>query len=418
MATIVISSTGTHGDHLPYIALGEALQQRGHRVRMAFRRSMHDYVKKAGLEAISCGAELSEETAREKASDWDEWQKPTLSSEQLFETVKTGFQAEFPPIFQTLAEACSNADLLICGLQRHLFGAMLAKKFNLQWFAASVTPFFQCYQQDTQQTQRTRQLFSPMLNEMYLKLGVQTLDWSEYEKNKYSLLASSSHFCQITPDYAHFQQIGFWFYQDPSWATWQPDEALRQFVEAGEKPLYLTFSSIPVVDPQKLLAVHVRAAEKLGRRLIVQRGCANFNESLLPDECDSNNVKFVDFMPQEWLLARTAAILHHGGIGTIARAVHYDCPMVIEPLGNDQFFNAQRVLTLGIGAAVHPHKVTVDGLIRVLETKVLIEETRYKTRMLGEKIRAENGVERACGLIESWLNVSYLAPKAYSPTVE
>ncbi|EIJ43334.1 glycosyl transferase, UDP-glucuronosyltransferase [Beggiatoa alba B18LD] len=402
MAIIVISSSGTHGDHLPYIALGVALQQRGHCVRMAVRKSMHDYVIGAGLEAVDCGAELSEELAREKASDWDEWQMPQISSVAHFESTKARFQTEFPIVFRTLVEICVDADLFICGLQRHLFGAMLAQKFQLPWLAASVTPFFQCSEQNTQETQAIRKLFIPTLNEISAQLGIkQALNWLEYEKNEWALLGSSSHFAQTISRFAHYRQTGFWFYQAPSWSTWQPDETLRQFVEGSDKPLYLTFSSIPVVDPQKLLMVHVRAAEKLGRRLIVQRGCANFNESLLSDNCDAHNVKFVDFMPQDWLLTRTAVILHHGGIGTIARALHHDCPMVIEPLGNDQFFNAQRVLSLGIGAAMHPHKITVDGLARVLETKVLTEETRYKTQLLGEKIRAEKGLVNACQFIES-----------------
>ncbi len=404
MATLIISSTGTHGDHLPYIALGEALQQRGHRVRMAFRQSMHSYVEKAGLEAIECGAELSEAMAREKASDWDEWQIPNVSFEQQFEATKARFHAEFPAIFQTLAAACEETNLLICGLQRQLFGAMLAQKFGLPWIAASVTPFFQCGERNIQQNKAIRQLFIPTLNEISQQLGVPPLNWFEYEKSEHSLLGASPHFAQTTPNHAHYRQTGFWFYQDPSWSTWQPDETLRQFVEDSDKPLYLSFSSIPVVHPQKRLAVHVRAAAKLGRRLVIQRGYANFNENLLPDDCDPKTVLFVDFMPQDWLLPRTAAILHHGGIGTIARALRHDCPMVIEPLGNDQFFNAQRILTLGIGAVVHPHKITVDGLARVLETKVLNEETRRNTQALGSQIREERGADVACDLIESWLN--------------
>jgi len=405
MATLVISSTGTHGDHLPYIALGEALQQRGHTVRMAFRPSMHGYVRKAGLEAVACGAELSEDMARAQAADWDEWQPRQVSVAQQFAAFEQRMRREYPDIFSALETACADADLLICGLQRQLFGAMLANKTGLPWIAASVTPFFQCHEtaQKIAQTQTFRQVFAPLMSDICAQLGVPTLDWLEYEKNPRALLGASQHFAPVLPSYAAYRHSGFWFYQDPAWSDWQPEPTLQGFVEDGDKPLYLTFSSIPVVNPAEVLAVHARAAAKLGRRLVVQRGCADFNRGQLADDCDPENVRFVDFLPQDWLLPRVAAIIHHGGVGTIARALRHDCPMLIEPLGNDQFFNAARILELKAGAAAHPHKITADSLARILEHKVLNAETRRGAQLLGAKIRAEKGTETACELIEAWL---------------
>ncbi len=37
-------------------------------------------------------------------------------------------------------------------------------------------------------------------------------------------------------------------------------------------------------------------------------------------------------------------------------------PMLIEPYGNDQYFNAGRAVKLGIGAAAHPHWLTAEAL--------------------------------------------------------
>ncbi len=406
MATIVISSTGTHGDHLPYIALGAALQQRGHQVRMAMRPSMLGYAAELGLATHECGTELSEESARAQAADWDEWQAPSVSAAQQFETMQARIADEFPLILNSLEAACDGADVLICGLQRQLFGALLAQKIGLPWIAASVTPLFQCVEPDLlriQQTQAVRRLLTPAWNTLCAQADIAPLNWLEYEKNPRALLGASAHFAPVAPSFAHYQPCGFWFYQSPAWQHWQPDAALRDFVETSDPPLYLTFSSIPVVNPQQVLTLHVRAAAKLRRRLVVQRGCANFHADLLPDDCDPDTVRFVDFLPQDWLLPRSAAIIHHGGAGTLARALRHDCPMLIEPLGNDQFFNAARILKLQAGAAAHPHKITANGLARLLANKVLSAETRQHTRALGGKIRAEDGAANACALIESWL---------------
>jgi UDP:flavonoid glycosyltransferase YjiC (YdhE family) len=407
MAKIVISSTGTYGDHLPYIALGEALKNRGHRVIMAFRESMHPYVIKAGLEAISCGQELLAEEAREKAGDWDELKPPSSSFEDQLQKTEAMLTHDVPQIFQTLEEDCQNAVLFIGGLQRQLFGAMLEQKIGLKWVAASVTPAFQCSEIGQQRLSNDRNfvmnIFIPTLKEIFIKLGVKEINWFEYEKTGRSLLGASPIFAQPLPEFSQYQATGFWLYRDPDWDNWQPSPQLRAFVESDPAPLYLSFSSIPVVDPRSLLQVHVEAAKKLGRKLLVHRGWANFNESLLPDDCDQSSVMFVDFMPQDWLLSHCAVFLHHGGIGTIARSLWNNCPMIVEPLGNDQFFNAKRVISLKIGTAVHPHKITGDSLARIIENKILSKEIKEHTEELGAKIRAEKGTENAANLIDSWL---------------
>ena len=52
------------------------------------------------------------------------------------------------------------------------------------------------------------------------------------------------------------------------------------------------------------------------------------------------------------LLPRSAALVHHGGIGTTAEALRAGVPQVIVPLAYDQFDNAARVTALGAGASV------------------------------------------------------------------
>ncbi|BAY91193.1 MULTISPECIES: glycosyltransferase [unclassified Tolypothrix] len=406
MATIVISSTGTDGDHLPYIALGEALQARGHKVRMAFRESMRSHITKAGLEAICCGKDLVEEEARKDAADWDGWQPPSTSGQERYDKMVDYLQHEIPVVFQALLAACKDADLLICGLQRQLLGAMIEKKIGTPWVAASVTPAFQCSEighHNISNRSEVVSLFLPILKEVFTKLEVEEINWLEYHKTEHAILGSSSHFSQPTLENSHYKQTGFWFYENPDWQNWQPDEQLQEFVETSPKPLVLSFSSIPVTNPKSVLEVHVHAAAILGRRIVVQRGWANFNETLLPNDINRESVMFTEFMPQDWLLSHAAAFIHHGGVGTIARALRNDCPMLVEPLGNDQFFNAKRVLSLKVGTAMHPHKLTPDGLARVLETKVLNDEVKQNTQVIGAKIREDKGLVTACQVIESWL---------------
>ena len=77
MATIVIYTSGTLGDHLPFIALAQSLTTKGHRVRLAINQAMHPYAERFGLEAIALtDVERGPEQARDNAWAWDFWNTP------------------------------------------------------------------------------------------------------------------------------------------------------------------------------------------------------------------------------------------------------------------------------------------------------------------------------------------------------
>ena len=421
MAKIVITTAGTLGDHLPYIALGKFLQVRGHQVCLAISQSFHDYAIKAGLEVVSCGRSHGKQEVQQDAKTWNQLEKGIISNRlisdpDVYEQILRLIEKAFPAILETLLKICADADLLICGIQYLTLGAFVAEKLNIPWIGTSLMPCLQCQNNQSQNNQKSaiakadrRDPYLLKINELRQQFALKAFtqaEWFDYSEKhpQKAILAASSHFSQLNAESLQYQQTGFWFYEDPDWQDWQPDTQLRDFFAVDPKPLVLSFSSLPLENAQAVLEVHVRAAAKLNRRLFIQQGWADFNESLLPEDCDRHMIMFAGFMPQDWLFANAAALIHHGGIGTIARAIRNDCPMLVEPYGNDQFFNAKQILSLKIGAAMHPHRITADGLAHVLQTKVLTYECKQNVQAIGAKIRKENGLETASNLIESWLS--------------
>jgi rhamnosyltransferase subunit B len=53
------------------------------------------------------------------------------------------------------------------------------------------------------------------------------------------------------------------------------------------------------------------------------------------------------------LLPRLRALVHHGGIGTAAQALRAGIPQLIAPCAYDQFDNAMRLESLGVGLSLH-----------------------------------------------------------------
>jgi UDP:flavonoid glycosyltransferase YjiC (YdhE family) len=152
-----------------------------------------------------------------------------------------------------------------------------------------------------------------------------------------------------------------------------------------------------------VVAVHAEAAGLLGRRLVVQEGWAGLVRDYLPTTVDPAQVHFARSLPHDRLLERSAAVITHGTMGIISKALQAACPMLVEPYGRDLFFNARRVKALGLGTALNPHKLTAEGIARALRERVLTTEVRQRADQLAANVRAEDGIAVACDLIEELL---------------
>ncbi|MEH2068024.1 MAG: glycosyltransferase [Nostoc sp.] len=386
MSTIVITTFGTLGDNLPYIALGQALKTRGHKIRMVVNEAVHSYVLKAGLEAVTSGRlRMGPEELRRDAQLWN--QLPSLRQQSPDKTKFVKPKNDRMAAKNRLLEVCNDADMLIsCFVEDSLAGE-IADTYSIRWVRSCVTPFYQCFSNPE------------IKHQSYYHSS-----WIDNTKSKRFLLAASPHFSQLSPEYSQVHQTGFWFYEDSDSRGKQPSKEIREFVEQQPKPLVLSYSSQPLENPQEIVEVHVRAAAKLGRRILIHQGWADFNESHLPSDIDRNNVMFANgFIAHDWLFSRAAAVITHGGIGTLARSLRNGCPLLVEPFAFDQFFNAIQVQKLGVGAAMDSQKLTADRVANVLDKKVLTPDYKKRAIELGEKINAEQGLITGCYLIESWL---------------
>jgi UDP:flavonoid glycosyltransferase YjiC (YdhE family) len=405
MARIVITSAGTLGDFVPFVALGKRLQARGHQVRMAVNSAMIPHVASAGLESAPCGRAFGVEEARQRTSVFDHWTR--LSDEAIREEWS---HLDIEQSYHDLEVACRDSTLLIASTLQ-MAGAMVHEKTGIPWITVSLLPKEFPHADNPTVVFKEQDLglwreYFAYLNQIRVRLGFANLtdrEWQDYTlSDRLILLASSTHFSR--PLVEHFPQLritGFWF--DNQLGDWTPSAELQDFLDAEPRPLVLTFSSLPVSDASRVVALHAEAAARLGGRLLIQRGWAGLDRALLADRAMPGTVLWTGSVPHAWLFPQAVAVIHHGGVGTTAQAMRCGCPMLVEPYGNDQFFNARRVLALGVGAAMHPHKLSAAGVVRVLEEKVLPAEVRGRALELGTRLEAEDGLAVACDLIEQQL---------------
>jgi MGT family glycosyltransferase len=84
----------------------------------------------------------------------------------------------------------------------------------------------------------------------------------------------------------------------------------------------------------------------------------------------ADNILVFGFVPQAEVLAESDLYFGHAGFGSITDAALLRLPMVVTPLGGDQFFNAYRLATLEAAIVLPAHKVTVDQ-VRAAGTALL-----------------------------------------------
>ena len=401
MALIVITSAGTLGDHLPYLALGQELQRRGHAVRVAFNSGMCGYARAAGLDVVECGPPgLDEFKARAAAVDFDELHPDSRSPQDIAHLYRTVLRKRIAQTWPDLLAACADADMLVCAQQQKLLGPRVSARLKLPWVDASVIPAIHAPHRPSSMGRKggLSGVFEAVTHECLVQEGLAATSPAPPVGR---LLAASEAFCEpgVGPD-RHL--TGFWFYEadTPQAAA---NEGLQRFLRDYPEPLVLSYSSYPLLQPAAELGLYAQAAGLLDKGLVVQSGWAGFHKDMLPPSVTRNAVFMTGFIPQDALFAQAGAVMHHGGIGTIARALRQGCPMVVAPHGNDQFHNARRVVELGVGAAIHPLKISPQGLAQVLTKRVLSAETRQRASALAGRICLENGPAAAAGWMETWL---------------
>jgi UDP:flavonoid glycosyltransferase YjiC (YdhE family) len=106
-------------------------------------------------------------------------------------------------------------------------------------------------------------------------------------------------------------------------------------------------------------------------------------------------------LPHSWLLPRCTGVIHHGGFGTTSAGLRAGIPALVIPHIADQFYWGQHLHQLGVGLPFIPRpRLNRERLVAALKELVHDDNLHAAASTLGERIRAENGVDNAVNLIE------------------
>lgn len=201
------------------------------------------------------------------------------------------------------------------------------------------------------------------------------------------IVAASPVLVPPAPDWAaNVVQTG---YLAPEAGDHVPTADLAALLDSRDA-VYVGFGSLTSFASERDFALLLHAAALAGRPVITPALAG------MTPGWASPNVYAVGSIPHDWLFARVAGVIHHGGAGTTHAGLRAGVPSAAVPFGVDQPYHAMRLHQLGVGPAPLPlRRLTADRLADRIDTMVAGPDTpRYERRAeeLGEISRAEDGL--------------------------
>ncbi|CAI9103904.1 OLC1v1002494C3 [Oldenlandia corymbosa var. corymbosa] len=125
---------------------------------------------------------------------------------------------------------------------------------------------------------------------------------------------------------------------------------------------------------------------------------------------------FSGSIPYNWLFPRCAAVIHHGGSGSTAAALHSGTPQILCPFCLDQFYWAERMFWIGVAPEPLKRnhlipdndedfhiKEAADAVVTAINSALSVE-MRKRALDISEKISFEDGVSEAVRILKEELS--------------
>ena len=417
--TVVFFPEGAYGPTNNCVAIGQVLQERGHRVVFVIEESFAGSLEAQGFEERLMRLGAPPEVEEAPGQFWKDFirdtsplfRKPTI--EQLSEFIE--------PTFRALCDGSRYADERLVEIFDELQPDVIAED-NVVAFPAierSGKPWVRLV------SCNPLELKDPAVAPAFSGYPQEdTDDWdafrAEYVRAHADLHADFCAFCVergAAPlpvgDFMHESPwLNLYLYPAeidygrsvPLAPTWhRMDSSVRHQSDRFELPeriangrgslVYLSLGSLGSADVE-LMRRLVDVLSRSPHRFIVSKG-PQAEEYTLAD-----NMWGAEFLPQPGLMPLVDLVIAHGGNNTTTECFHFGKPMIVVPLFWDQYDNAQRVQETGFGTRLQTYTFEDNELLAAVER--LIGDTDLHRRMhaISARVQAVPGQYRAADLIE------------------
>ena len=409
MRHVILAAAGTHGDVFPFVALGRALRSRGNRVTLAVNEQYRQL-------AIDQGFEFAALVSNEETLEF-------LSDPDLWHPVKCGLVGARWGVrclrrqYDLLCELASDENsvfaaspgVIAARLVQDKLHRPLASIYHTPWMIPSCTaapamtggwtlprwvprPLGQFYWRLIDLVASV--LLGRDLNKLRVSLGLKPIrrifQW--WISPDLAIGMFPEWYAKPQRDWPPQMRIaGFPMFEGPT--AEKLDAKVLEFCQAGDPPIVFTFGT-GMMHAADLFRQAVEVCRHIGTRGIL----LTKHRQHLPDALPTA-VRHFEFVPLQLLLPHCGTIVHHGGIGTVAKALATGTPQLIIPHAWDQLDNARRVVQLGTGIMLKRSRVTGARTARALEA-LINRDTKARCREIANRSDGEEVVNAAAQWVE------------------
>ncbi|KHN59191.1 rhamnosyltransferase [Dickeya fangzhongdai] len=353
---VFLSTLGSAGDVYPFIKIGEALKNAGLDVYLCTNPYFEQTAKERGLNFISVGT--SEDYLRAVNS------QRLWHHQSAFNEMVNFMNAQQQPAYDALAPWVDHSSVILTSLWSFT-AKMFSETRGCCVIPVRVTPstFISSYDPPYHRQlmwvrrlpMRLRRLFlylaekyladrqlASFINAFRIRLGLPRIErvltsWT-HRTDAALLCLFPEWFASPLPDWpAHVRQVGFPLF---NLLDNQQDDDLAQFIARERTVIFMPSWALSSKRPLAISLV----------KKIRQRGyqCLIVGKPY-HELADDTGVRAESHINLGQYLHRCAAIIHHGGIGTMAQAFAAGIPQLVIPSAFDQFDNARRVTAMKCG---------------------------------------------------------------------
>ncbi|MGZ8781959.1 MAG: glycosyltransferase [Gaiellaceae bacterium] len=374
---VLFCTTPLDGHFRPLLPLARALEARGHQVAFATAASWHAHVEAEGFEALAAGVDHQAARAVRLDVQLDELERLPGLARRHYVFSYLFAEGHAPPKVRSLREIVrdrrpdalvyESADLaapVVAAADgipsvHHGFGTMVPLR-TLERAAGAVAP-------------------------LWREIGL--------EPDRYAGAFRGLYVDVVPPSLDGERPLGESIRLRPSLDAGAPAPAW--LAELPRPLVYATMGTVfnrpeafgPLLDA--LAALPVGGLVTVGR---------DVDPATLGPAPAS--VRVERFVPQAQVLPACAAVVSHGGSGTLVGALAAGLPLVLLPRGANQFDNAVRCERIGVAVSLQPEAATADAIAAALRTVLGEPSYREAAGRVREEIAAMLSADEVAAAVE------------------
>lgn len=411
---IFVATAGSRGDVEPFLSLCKALKHSGYDVVLSAPPDFGDWIVSHGVAHHPSG-----EPARDIAYAFAK----AIEKDKFFRSLaRAGYEEKFRALFESVAEASKGADLLIYSplmtsvaflaeaRRTPAIAVYLAPAFPTHDFASPIFGRLDYGRYVNRLSHRAVDfmlfnMFRPWWNAIRKSLpglkplarfhDIHTIN-GEPAPHLFAMSEAIVPRPRDWPDYAIM--TGNFFLDDDE--NWAPPPALASFIEAGPRPIYVGFGSMPLGKSKNKTAILLKALRLSQQRVVIARGWGLWGDDV--SSVLGDRVHVIDGAPHRKLFPLMAGVVHHGGAGTTAAGLLAGKATLTTPLVMDQFFFANLVARHGAGPRPLPVKRwRAETLAEKLRALTRVTDYERRAKDIAARMGQENGPARALDVVRS-----------------